>query len=73
MHKQSIFSPLLTYARYDVEEVVDLLVHSCGDDFDLWECVGHRMDSHFCHEQRHQQDLILLDIMVLKIKTHPRK
>lgn len=51
MYKQSIFSPLLTYARYDVKEVIDLLVHSCGDDFDLWECVGHRMDSHFCHEQ----------------------
>lgn len=32
---------LLTDARYDVEEIVDLLVHSCGDDLDLREGIGH--------------------------------
>ncbi len=37
----SPFHQLLTYARYDVEEIIDLLVNSCGDDFDLWERVGH--------------------------------
>lgn len=56
---------LLTYAWYDVEEVVDLLVDRRGDDFDLRESVGHRVDSHLCHEQRHQQDLVLLDVVVL--------
>lgn len=56
---------LLTYARYDVEEVVDLLVDSRGDDFDLGERVGHRVDSHLCHQQRHQQDLVLLNVVVL--------
>lgn len=61
----------LTYARYDVEQVVDLLVDSCGDDLDLREGVGHRVDAHFCHQQRHQQDLILLDVMVLKVNAGP--
>lgn len=56
---------LLTYARDDVEEMVDLLVHSRGDDFDLWERVGHRVDPHLCHQQRHQQDLVLLNVVVL--------
>lgn len=58
-------APALTYAWYDVEEVVDLLVHSRGDDLDLWESVGHRVDSHLCHQQGHQQDLVLLDVVVL--------
>lgn len=56
---------LLTYAWDDVEEVVDLLVHGRGDDFDLREGVGHRVDAHLRHEQRHQQDLVLLDVVVL--------
>lgn len=56
---------LLTYARDDVEEIVDLLVHSRGDDFHLWEGVGHRVDAHLRHQQGHQQDLVLLNVVVL--------
>lgn len=37
----ALLFPQLTYARYDVKEVIDLLVHSRGDDFHLRECVGH--------------------------------
>lgn len=49
MRAHALVFLLLTYAWYDVEEVVDLLVDSRGDDFDLWERVGHRVDSHLGH------------------------
>lgn len=56
---------LLTDARYDVELVVDLLVHGGGDDADFREGVGHRVDAHLRHEQGQQEDLVLGDIVVL--------
>lgn len=40
MYVHTLFFPPLTYARYDVKEIIDLLVDSGGDDFDLRECVG---------------------------------
>lgn len=40
---------LLTDAWYDVELVVDLLVHGRGDDADFREGIGHRVDTHLCH------------------------
>ena len=61
-------STTLTDAGDDVEQIVDLLVHRRGDDLDLGEGVGHRVDPHLRHEQGHQQDLILLDVVVLKEK-----
>lgn len=68
----------LTYAWDDVEEVVDLLVDSRGDDFDLRESIGHRVDSHLCHQQGHQQDLVFLNVVVLnrnrqRIKTRTKR
>ena len=61
-------STTLTDAGDDVEQIVDLLVNRRGDDLDLGEGVGHRVDPHLRHEQGHQQDLILLDVVVLKEK-----
>lgn len=49
MRAHALVFLLLTYAWNDVEEVVDLLVDSRGDDLDLRESVGHRVDSHLCH------------------------
>ena len=63
-------STTLTDAGDDVEQIVDLLVHRRGDDLDLGEGVGHRVDPHLRHEQGHQQDLILLDVVVLKEQTN---
>lgn len=57
---------VLTDARNDVELVVDLLVHGGGDDADSGEGVGHRVDAHLGHEQGHQEELVLRDIMVLQ-------
>lgn len=37
----SLQIPVLTNAWYDVELVVDLLVHSGGDDADFGEGIGH--------------------------------
>lgn len=73
MHAHALVFLLLTYAWYDVEEVVDLLVDSRGDDFDLRESVGYRVDAHLRHQQRHQQDLVLLDVMVLNRKRQTLK
>lgn len=58
----------LTDAWDDVELIVDLLVHGCGDDAHLGKGVGYRVNAHLSHEQRQQEDLILLDIMILKPK-----
>lgn len=55
-----------------MEEVIDLLVDGGGDDFDLREGVGHGMNTHLSHEQRNQQDLLLLNIMILHTHTHTR-
>ena len=55
----------LTDARYDVELVVDLLVHGSGDDADFREGIRHRVDAHLCHQQGQQEDLVLCYIMVL--------
>lgn len=41
MYVHTLCFLLPTYARYDVKDIIDLLVDSCGDDLDLWECVGH--------------------------------
>lgn len=65
-HARTPPPPPLTDAWYDVEEVVDLLVDRRGDDFDLRESVGHRVDAHLGHQQRHHQDLVLLDVVVLE-------
>lgn len=59
---------LLTDAWYDVELVVDLLVHGGGDDPDFREGIGHRVDTHLCHQQGQQEDLILRHVMVLQGK-----
>lgn len=56
---------LLTDAWYDMELLVDLLVHGGGDDADFREGVGHRVDAHLSHEQGQQEDLILGYIVVL--------
>lgn len=55
----------LTDAWNDVELVVDLLVHRCGDDADFREGVGHGVDAHLCHQQRQQEDLVLGYVVVL--------
>lgn len=60
---------VLTDARNDVELVVDLLVHGGGDDADSGEGVGHRVDAHLGHEQRHQEELVLRDVVVLQKMT----
>lgn len=39
-----------TNARDYVELVVDILVDGGGDDADLGEGVGHRVDAHLCHQ-----------------------
>ncbi|VCX42376.1 unnamed protein product, partial [Gulo gulo] len=58
----------LTDARDDTEKVVDALVHRRGDDSHSWERVGHRVDTHLCHKQRQQEDLVLRNVMVLRPK-----
>lgn len=56
----------LTDAWDDVELVVDLLVHSCGDDAYFGKGVSDGVNAHLSHQQRQKKDFILLDIMVLK-------
>lgn len=56
---------LLTDSWNDVELVVDLFVHSGGDDADFRESVGHGVNAHLRHEQGEQEDLILSHIVVL--------
>lgn len=65
---------MLTNAWDDVELIVDLLVHGCCDDAHLGESVGYRVNAHLSHQQRQQEDLILVDVMVLKPRhrTWPR-
>ena len=58
-------STTLTDAGDDVEQIVDLLVHRRGDDLDLGEGVGHRVDPHLRHEEGQQEDPLLLHVVVL--------
>lgn len=46
--------------------IADFLVHSSGDDAHFGKGVGHRMDAHLRHEQRKQEDLVFLDIVILE-------
>lgn len=79
MFKHSIYSFIqvnrifLTDARDDVELVVDLLVHSRGDDTDFGEGVRHRVDPHLCHEQGQQEDLVLCYVVVLQEERGQRE
>lgn len=61
----------LTDAGNDVQRVVHALVHGCGDNFHLGEGVGHRVHSELSHQQRHQQNLLLLHFVVLQHTCTP--
>lgn len=64
-------APPLTDTRNHMQEVVQVLVHCRGDDFDLGEGVGHRVDAELCHQQRDQDDLILPHLVILHMhKPH---
>lgn len=56
-----------------MELIVDLLVHGCGDDAHLGEGVGYGVNAHLSHQQRQQEDLILLNIMVLEPRSGTRR
>lgn len=58
-------APPLTDTGNHVQEVVQALVHRRGDDLHLGEGVGHRVDAQLCHQQRDQDDLILLHLVIL--------
>lgn len=62
-------APPLTNTGNHMQEVVQALVHCRGDDFDLGEGVGHRVDAELCHQQRDQDDLVLPHLVIL----HSRK
>lgn len=49
-----------------MELVVDPFVHGGGDDAHLGEGVRHGMHPHLSHEERQQEDFVLLNIMVLE-------
>lgn len=55
----------LTNPWNDVKLIIDFFVHSSRDDAHFGKGVGHRVDAHLRHEQREQEDLVLLDIMIL--------
>lgn len=64
-------APPLTDTRNHVQKVVEALVHRRGDDFDLGEGVGHRVDAELCHQQRDQDNQILPHLVILHShKTH---
>lgn len=69
-------APPLTDTGNHVQEVVQALVHRRGDDFHLGEGVGHRVDAQLRHQQRDQDDLILLHLVILHSRqttqTHVR-